>query len=70
MAHPELDENVTLEMSQHLVDAYRTAGGSAELEVFAGAGHAFANLGGEAADRCIERMKEFLGRTLPGSFAG
>jgi acetyl esterase/lipase len=70
VAHPELDENVTLEMTHRLVDAYRAAGGSAELEVFAGAGHAFANLGGEAADRCIERMKDFLARALAGSFAG
>jgi acetyl esterase/lipase len=70
IAHPELDENVTLEMSQRLADAYRAAGGSAELEVFAGAGHAFANLGGEAADRCIERMRDFLARALAGSYAG
>jgi acetyl esterase/lipase len=64
VAHPELDENVTLEMTHQLVDAYRAAGGSAELEVYPGVGHAFANLGGEAADRCVEHMKDFLGRTL------
>ena len=51
-------------MTRHLVDAYRAAGGSAELEVYAGVGHAFANLGGEAADRCVEHMKDFLARTL------
>jgi acetyl esterase/lipase len=64
IAHPELDENVTLEMTRHLVDTYRRAGGSAELCVFEGVGHAFANFPGEAADRCIVRMKEFIGRAL------
>ena len=50
IAHPELDENVTLEMTQHLIDTYRRAGGSAELEVFPGVGHAFANFPGEGAE--------------------
>lgn len=64
VAHPELDENVTLGMTQHLVDTYRRAGGPAELCVFEGVGHAFANFPGEAADRCIVRMTEFIGRQL------
>jgi acetyl esterase/lipase len=64
VAHPELDENVTLEMTRHLVKAYRRAGGAAELEVFDGVGHAFANFPGAAADRCIARMKDFVGRRL------
>jgi len=67
VAHPELDENVTLEMTRHLVETYRRAGGAAELEVFEGVGHAFANFPGEAADRCIARMKDFIGRQLEGS---
>lgn len=66
VAHPELDENVTLDMSQDLVESYRRAGGHAELEVFAGARHSFANFAGDAADGCIARMKEFIGRQLAG----
>jgi len=64
VAHPELDENVTLAMSERLVEAYRGAGGMAELEVFPGVGHAFANVPGDAADRCIARMRAFIGRQL------
>jgi acetyl esterase/lipase len=64
VAHPERDENVTLEMTRDLVDTYRRAGGDAELEVFEGVGHAFANFPGEAADRCIARMKRFIARQL------
>jgi acetyl esterase/lipase len=64
IAHPELDENVTLEMTEHLVATYRRAGGTAELEVFEGVGHAFANFPGEAADRCVARMQDFIARQL------
>jgi len=64
IAHPELDENVTLEMSEALADAFRDAGGSAELEIFHGEGHSFANFGGEAADRCITSMRAFIQRQL------
>lgn len=64
VAHPELDENVTLEMTRHLVDAYRAAGGEAELAVFPGVGHSFANFPGEAADRCIAAMKSFIAAQL------
>jgi acetyl esterase/lipase len=64
IAHPELDENVTLAMSEALADAYRRAGGHVELEVFRGVGHGFANLPGPAADACIARMKDFVARRL------
>ena len=64
VAHPELDENVTLEMSERFSAAYRRAGGAAELEVFPGVGHAFANFPGEAADRCIARMRAFVARRV------
>jgi acetyl esterase/lipase len=64
IAHPELDENVTLAMSQRLAEAYRRAGGSVELEVFPGVGHAFANIPGEAGDRSIERMRAFIAGRL------
>jgi acetyl esterase/lipase len=64
VAHPEHDRNVTRAMSEELVAAYREAGGSAELEVFDGVGHAFANFPGPAADRCIERMRTFVAGRL------
>jgi len=70
VAHPELDRNVTLAMSEDLVAAYREAGGSAELEVFGGVGHAFANFPGPAAARCIERMRNFVARCLGSDPAG
>jgi acetyl esterase/lipase len=64
LAHPELDENVTLAMSERFVAAYRAAGGDAELMVFPGVGHAFANLPGPDADACIARMRAFVARQL------
>jgi acetyl esterase len=64
VAHPELDENVTRSMSEALVDAYRRAGGSAELAHFAGVGHSFANFPGPDADRCIDAMKRFIAAQL------
>ncbi|TMA67401.1 MAG: alpha/beta hydrolase [Deltaproteobacteria bacterium] len=67
IAHPELDENVTLPMTERFVAAYRRAGGEAELEVFPGVGHSFANFPGEAADRCIARMRSFIRRRLKSS---
>jgi acetyl esterase len=64
IAHPELDENVTLPMTERFVAAYRRAGGSVELEVFPGVGHGFANFPGDAADACIDRMRAFVARCL------
>lgn len=60
IAHPELDENVTLTMSQHLAETYRRAGGAATLEIFPGVGHAFANFAGDASALCIAKMQEFI----------
>jgi acetyl esterase/lipase len=64
VAHPELDENVTAAMTERFVASYRRAGGEAELEHFAGVGHAFANFPGDAADRGISRMRAYLARRL------
>ena len=64
IAHPELDENVTLPMTERFVAAYRRAGGTAELEVFPGVGHSFANLPGDAADACVMQMHAFIARQL------
>lgn len=54
-------------MTRHLVDTYRGAGGRVELAEFAGVGHAFANLPGPAADRCIAGMKDFIATQLARS---
>jgi len=67
IAHPELDENVTLPMTERFVAAYRKAGGEVELEVFAGVGHGFANFPGAPADRCIAQMRAFIARRLAPS---
>lgn len=64
IAHPELDENVTLPMTERFVAAYRRAGGSVELEVFPDVGHSFANFPGEPADACIAKMRTFIARQL------
>ena len=64
VAHPELDRNVTLAMTQDWVAKYRARGGSVELEVFPGVGHGFANFPGPDADRCIARMRDFVARQL------
>jgi acetyl esterase/lipase len=67
LAHPELDENVTLAMSERFVAAYRAAGGAAELEVFPGVGHGFANFPGDAADHAIVGMRRFIARQIARS---
>jgi len=64
VAHPEWDENVTLAMSETLTAAYRAAGGAAELVVFPGVGHAFANFGGAQAENCMERVAQFIAQQL------
>lgn len=64
IAHPELDENVTLEMTERFVAAYRRAGGDVALDVFPGVGHGFANFPGDAAAPCIDRMRAFIARRL------
>lgn len=66
IGHAELDENVTLDMTERFVAAYRRAGGTVELEVFPGVGHAFAHFPGDATDRCIARMRDFVARRLAG----
>lgn len=64
VAHPERDRNVTVAMSEELVTAYRAAGGEADLEIFPGVGHSFANYPGAASERCVERMRAFIARCL------
>ncbi len=65
IAHAALDENLPRAIIDELVTSYRAAGGAAELVVFDGVGHAFANLPGPAADDCIARMRRFIASRLP-----
>ena len=64
IVHPELDENVTLDMTERFVAAYRRAGGAVELAVFPGVGHAFANFPSTDAERCIAGMRAFVAERL------
>jgi len=64
IVHPELDEHVTLPMSERFAAAYRHAGGTAELAVFPDVGHSFANFPGDAADECVVRMCAFIAQRL------
>lgn len=64
IAHAERDENVTVEMTERFVDAYRAADGQVEMVLFPGVGHGFANIGGDDADHCIEHMVGFIGARL------
>jgi acetyl esterase/lipase len=56
VAHPELDNNVTVAMSEALVAAWRAAGADAHLERYPGQGHSFVNFGGPAAERCVDDL--------------
>ena len=53
LAHPELDENVTLEMSEELLAAWEAGGGEATMHFYDGLGHGFVNFGGPTADQCV-----------------
>lgn len=64
VAHPEHDQNVTADMSAALVDAWRRAGGDAELHRYAGVGHGFVNFGGPVAERCVADLAAALSRTV------
>lgn len=66
VAHPALDENVTVAMTEHLIATYRAAGGVADWHLFPDVGHSFANFASPAADDCIARMAEFISRQVAG----
>ncbi len=53
LVHPELDENITAAMTAALADAWRRAGGEAEVLHYADVPHSFVNFGGPAADACV-----------------
>ncbi len=60
------DLNVTPEMQERFVAAYRAAGGSIELVTFPNTPHAFTVRPGPETDRAIALMKAFIARQLQG----
>ena len=62
VAHPELDCNVTVEMSEALASAWQGSGGDVHLTVFPGVGHSFANFPTPEAEPCIDAMIAFVDR--------
>lgn len=59
------DTNVTPEMQEHFVTAYRAAGGSVDLEIFPGVSHGFTVQSGPATDRALALI-EILHRATSG----
>lgn len=58
------DKNVTPEMQQRFVSAYRAAGGAVDLEIFSDTPHGFTLAQGPATDRAVTLMKAFIARQL------
>jgi len=58
------DDNVPASISEALLAAYRTAGGTVEHALFPEAAHGFACTPGADSERCIEHMRNFARRWL------
>ena len=63
------DDNVPLSIPHRFVEAYRSAGGDVELELFPGMPHGFGSKPGAESDRAIALMKAFIARHLMRSQA-
>ena len=66
VAQPEQDDNVPAAITDAFVRAYRKAGGRIEHVPFPGARHSFIQKPGPDTDKCIELMRDFIGRQLSG----
>jgi len=62
IAQPELDDNVPAEIPEALVAAWEKAGGRIERVRFPGARHGFLSQASADTTKCIEGMREFIGR--------
>jgi acetyl esterase len=62
------DASVTVEMQERFARAYRAAGGTAELEIFANMPHLFVEEPGPATKRAFELIKGFSSRSIAGRF--
>ena len=54
------DANIPLPMVEGFAETYRAAGGVVQLEVFRDEPHGFISRGGEAAERALEAIVEFV----------
>jgi acetyl esterase/lipase len=61
------DRNVTPEMQQRFVAAYRAGGGAADVAIFPDTPHAFTLTPGPATDRAIALAKAFIAQQLQGT---
>src|SRR5262245_44102684 len=64
VAQPELDDNVPAAITDALVSAYQSAGGSIERAHFSGARHSFIQQASADTEKCIALMRDFIGRQL------
>jgi acetyl esterase len=59
------DDNVPPAMQERFVRSYRARGGTIDIEIFGGMGHAFIKrAGGPQAERALERIKSFIATQL------
>lgn len=61
------DRNIPLSSIDRFADAYRSGGGSLELEWFTNEPHGFACKPGAESERALKIIKEFVGRQVAGT---
>jgi acetyl esterase len=64
VAQPELDDNVSAEITEAFVAAYRAAGGAIEHTHFPGERHGFTSKASPETDKCIALMRNFIGTQI------
>lgn len=64
LAHPGMDDNVPVEITNAFVSAYEGAGGRIERVHFPGAKHGFIGQASADTTKAIEAMRDFIGRQL------
>ena len=62
VVQPGEDKNVPVEMTDALMDAWRSAGGYVDYSFYPGMPHGFAHRPSKVSDRCIQAMVDFLRR--------
>jgi len=69
IVHGTEDGNVPVTISERFAASYRAAGGEAQLEVFPGEPHGFANAPGRSTERAHDICRAFIARQLAASVA-
>jgi acetyl esterase/lipase len=64
LAHPGMDDNVPVEITNAFVGAYEGAGGRIERMHFPGAKHGFIGQASADTTKAIDGMRDFIGRQL------